>query len=80
MAREVSAGSGGGGSWGDGKIKIPPAVGYVPGLSDIVDAGRESFENIADNVGGPFDIVVWVRENWQLAVLGLVAFLVLLRD
>lgn len=27
-----------------------------------------------------FDIVVWIKENWQLAVLGLVALLVLLKD
>lgn len=27
-----------------------------------------------------FDIIAWVRENWQLAIVGIVALLVLLRD
>ncbi len=80
MGKEVSVGSGGGGSWGSEKIKIPPAVGYVPGLSDIVDAGRESIESMIDNSNAKFDFVSWIRANWQLAVLGLVALLVLLRD
>ena len=72
--------AGGGGSWGDEKIKIPKAPGYVPGLSDMIDAGRDSFENMADSIGGQFDFIHWIRGNWQIAVLGVVALLVLLRD
>jgi len=34
----------------------------------------------AETVTAAFDILVWIKDNWQLAVLGLVALLVLLRD
>lgn len=31
-------------------------------------------------VEGAFDFVAWIRGNWQLAILGIVALLVLLKD
>lgn len=37
-------------------------------------------ETAANAAGDVFDIVAWIRGNWQLAILGLVALLVLLRD
>lgn len=47
------------------------------GMQDkVVDTAKTA----TDVVSGTFDIIAWIKENWQLAVLGLVALLVILRD
>lgn len=49
-------------------------------LNKAKGAGETIAEVGGAVVGGTFDFIVWVRENWQLAVLGLVALLILLKD
>jgi len=34
----------------------------------------------ASAVEGSFDIIIWLKNNWQIAVIGAVALLVLLKD
>lgn len=38
------------------------------------------FEVVGTIVKTPFDFVAWLYNNWQLAIIGVVALLVLLRD
>lgn len=43
---------------------------YNSSLAPIVEEQSEKI----------FDIYTWIKENWQLAIIGFVALLVLLRD
>lgn len=53
------------------------SAGYTPKqLSDNAKTNKEA----VDNVKEVFDIFLWVKENWQLAIVGVVALLVLLKD
>lgn len=38
------------------------------------------FEIVGTIVKTPFNFVAWLYNNWQLAIIGVVALLVLLRD
>lgn len=51
----------------------------------------QGINKAADNVGAvveaaqsvatvPFDFIMWMKDNWQLAILGAVAILVLIKD
>lgn len=42
-------------------------------VGSVIDAAR----TVAT---APFDFIVWIKDNWQLAVVGAVAILVLIRD
>lgn len=44
------------------------------------DKAKKVIDNTQAIATGAFDIVSWLINNWQLAVLGLIALLVLLRD
>lgn len=53
------------------------SAGYTP--NQLKESAGVQKEN-AENLKGAFDFLAWVRENWQLAILGVVAILVLLKD
>ena len=44
------------------------------------DTAENVVEVVGDIAGSTFDVFVWIKDNWQLAILGFVALLVLLRD
>lgn len=41
---------------------------------------NEVIKNIVDVIKTPFDIIAWITGNWQLAVIGVVAIFILIRD
>jgi hypothetical protein len=54
-----------------------PAAGYTPTqLKEISQTQKDWAETFQQ----AFDIIDWFKENWQLAIIGFVALLVLLRD
>jgi hypothetical protein len=54
-----------------------PSAGYTP---EQIKSNAGTQKETVENLKGAFDIVAWIRENWQLAILGLIAILVLLKD
>lgn len=64
-------GPGGGGGWASEK--------------DIVVKNKTVYQNIVEQITNKpyiqeFNILEWIKNNWQLSVIGLVAFLILLKD
>lgn len=53
------------------------SAGFTP---DQLRRNAQAQKDGVENVKEAFDFIAWIRENWQLAVLGAVALLVLLRD
>lgn len=45
-------------------------------IKSIAKADSEAAENVTE----AFDIIKWFTTNWQLTILGVVAFLLLLKD
>lgn len=41
---------------------------------------RDAASSAANVISDSFDIVSWIKQNWRLSILGLVAIWVLLRD
>lgn len=74
--------AGGGGSWGPEPIVIPESTNskILRPVQAVGDAGRTLTGNIADFLSTPFDFVKWVNANWQLAIVGLIALIVLIKD
>jgi len=57
------------------------AVGMTPDkIKENAAIQKKGGKVIETIVTAPFDIVGWLINNWQLAVIGAVAILVLIRD
>ena len=63
---------------------ITKAIGSELSKNEALVEGSKTMnkgiEAAGDIVDTSFDIFSWVKNNWQIAVVGLVALLVLLRD
>lgn len=70
-----------------GKINDAVVLRYFGTKSKVSDAFKSGVENVggvvdagAGVVSSVFDITVWLKDNWQIAIIGAVALLVILRD
>lgn len=51
------------------------------GVTKKIEVGLESAGNVVESViTAPFDIIIWLKNNWQLALIGGVAVLILIKD
>lgn len=41
---------------------------------------REAIGKVADVLTAPLDVIKWITSNWQIALVGLIALFVLIRD
>jgi len=41
---------------------------------------REAIGKVGDVLTAPLDVIKWLTSNWQIAVVGLIALFVLIRD
>lgn len=58
-------------------------VAEKTGIANVVRSAhvQDKSEKVEEKVLDPaFNFVSWINENWQLAVVGVVALLVLLKD
>lgn len=41
---------------------------------------REAIKKVGDVLTAPLDVIKWITSNWQIALVGLIALFVLIRD
>lgn len=41
---------------------------------------REAIGKVGDVLTAPLDVIKWITSNWQIALVGLIALFVLIRD
>lgn len=67
----------------DGVTGFATWIGGILGKNEkLVDASKNMNRGIAkagEVVDGGFDVLVWVKANWQLVILGSIAILVIVR-
>ena len=56
------------------------ATAYTLDNLKVAKKVTKTADAAATAVNASFDIIAWLKENWQLAIVGVVALLVLLKD
>ncbi len=52
----------------------------INGVTDDIKSVPEKVTKVKNTANTTFDFVDWLRNNWQLAVLGAIALIVLIKE